>query len=158
MKTTLFAFLLSLSLPVWGVLAGLPAGGAKCPVCRMKIGPESKTVFSALRVEAGKETLVHVCSYSCAHALHKKRPESPITAYDFESGEAVSASDAWYVVKSQKVADQVEFGMPPVVAAFKDEVKAKALQQKVNEGAVSMVCPQSTRPTRSKPSHSSNLT
>lgn len=136
MKSTLFAFFLSCALPLWAAIPGIPATGTKCPVCRMNIGPESKTAYSSTRMEAGKETVVHVCSYSCAHALHKKRPESPLMAHDFETGQPVKADEAWYVVKSAKISERVEFGMPPVVAAFQDETKAKALQETLKDGTV----------------------
>ena len=130
MKTLLFILFLTLGGPAWSALPG------KCPVCRMNVTAESKTLFSTTRPADGKETTVHLCSYSCAHATHKARPNAPIFAHDFETGEALGAADAWYVVKSAKVVELVEFPMPPVVAAFKDEARARALQQKLKDCAV----------------------
>jgi hypothetical protein len=136
MKRLFFLLLAALATPLWANVAGLPEAGGKCPVCRMNITARSKAVFSTTRPEGGQEKTVHLCSYSCAHANHKGRPDAPLFAHDFETGEAVRAADAWYVVKSAKVGDLVEFAMPPVVAAFKDEGQAKALQQKLKDGAV----------------------
>lgn len=120
----------------WGAVVGLPEGTTKCPVCRMEMTQKSKTVYSTRTEKAGKPETLHLCSYSCAHAFHTKRPEGSLFAHDFETGEAVPSAAAWYVVKSQKIDEEVEFGMAPIVAAFKDEARAKALQEKLKDGKV----------------------
>jgi hypothetical protein len=136
MKTLLLAILLGVGPSILGAVVGLPEGGAKCPVCRMDVTSQSKTVYSATREAHGKKEPLHLCSYSCAHAFHAKRPEGELFAHDFETGEAVPSADAWYLVKSKKIDGEVEFGMAPIVAAFKDEARAKALQEKLKDGKV----------------------
>lgn len=135
MKALLFAVSLWLAAPAFAAIVGLSAG-AKCPVCRMEITPQSKTVYSTTAEKGGKKETLHLCSYSCAHAFHTKRPEGQLDAHDFETGEAVPSTAAWYVVKSRKIDEEVGFGMAPIIAAFKDEVRAKALQQKLQDGQV----------------------
>ncbi len=135
MKSLLLALCLFASTAFSAVL-GLPEGSNKCPVCRMEMTQKSKTVYSTKTEKVGKPETMHLCSYSCAHAFHLKRPEGALFAHDFETGEAVSSAEAWYVVKSQKIDEEVEFGMAPIVAAFKDEARAKALQAKLRDGKV----------------------
>lgn len=113
------------------VQAAIPQG-AKCPVCRMPVTTETRTAYSA---ERDREP-THFCSYSCAHAFHKKRPGSPLFARDYHTGAEIPAAEAWYLVKSARIAEEVEFGMAPVVVAFKDEMHARSLQARLKDGIV----------------------
>lgn len=136
MKKLCLVLGLAFSVALSAAVSGLPEKGAKCPVCRMNVTADSKTAYSAVRTEKGKAETVHLCSYSCAHAFHRRDPKGALQAHDFETGEAVPAESAWYVVKSTAIASQVDFSMPPVVGAFKDEARAQAFQKKLGDGRV----------------------
>ena len=135
MKALFFLFALLTPLSIFGAISNL-AADTKCPVCRMEISQQPKTAYSTVRDEKGKKETVHLCSYSCAHAFHTAKPQGALDAHDFETGEAVGANDAWYVVKSKKIDVEVGFSMAPIIAAFKDEARAKAFQEKLKDGKV----------------------
>ncbi len=136
MKSLIFVLSMALAQVAWGLVPGLSPQGTKCPVCRMTVTPSSKTVYSSRRDSGEKAELVHYCSYSCAHAFHHRKPDSPLFTHDFETGDSVSSADAWYVVKSKKIDNEVDFAMAPIVVSFADEARAKAFQLKLGDGKV----------------------
>src|SRR5476651_1678152 len=87
------------------------AMAADCPVCGMHFKDGAKTSYET--VKDGKP--VHVCSFSCARRVHKKMPEAPLKAVDFETGASVDANSAWFLVKSKKCLKELDFDMPPSV-------------------------------------------
>ncbi len=121
-----------LSLLLLFIFSATTSYAADCPVCGMHFKDGAKTSFET--VKDGKP--VHVCSFSCARRVHKKMPEAPLKAVDFETGSAVDAKSAWFLVKSKNVLKELEFDMPPSVVAFSKEEQAKKARERLKDGEI----------------------
>jgi YHS domain-containing protein len=113
---------------------GLSAFAAQldCPVCGMHFKEDAKTSFESVR--DGKP--IHLCSFSCARRVHKKTPAAALKARDFETGAALDARTAWFLVKSKNVLKELDFDMPPSIVAFATEDAAKKARARLKDGEV----------------------
>lgn len=126
MGLTLFVFLNLLSL------SASAATTFKCLACGMDVAQGAKGGFESKK----EQKPVHLCSFACAQAFHKRAPETPLFAYDFSTGNQVDVKLAYFLVKSKNILKEVEFGMPPFVAAFSDEISAKKTQTRLKDAEV----------------------
>jgi len=104
----------------------------RCSICGMFVVDKAAISFEGQR--DGKP--VPFCSFSCAHAFHRKYPESALLAFDYVSHTALPVEKAFYVIKSEKLASEFKLAMAPVVIAFAKESDAKAAKERVKEGEV----------------------
>ena len=110
----------------------LAATSSTCAVCGMKVKPNAKASFEAIK----EEKPIALCSYTCAHRFNSKYSESALFTFDFDTGSKLDAKSAYYLVKSSNVLKEVEFGMAPTVVAFASEAEAKKNQTRLRDGEV----------------------
>jgi YHS domain-containing protein len=103
-----------------------------CVVCGMETKPGSKTAFESAK--DGKP--VRFCSFSCAHAFHKKFPKEKMGAKDYETGKDLDTHSAYFLVGSENILKEIEFGMPPAIVAFEKEDPAKKAQARLKDGEI----------------------
>jgi len=103
-----------------------------CAICGMPLEARAKTSFESTR--NGKP--VAFCSFACAMRFHRESPKTPLRAYDFETGKAIDALDAYFLVKAKGALKDLGETMPPVVPAFATEADAQKKQKELHEGHV----------------------
>jgi hypothetical protein len=108
------------------------AAPENCSICGMSISSASKTTFTTER--DGKTT--EFDSFTCASRFQAKYPKAALWARDFLTGKKIEASKAFYLVKSEKIQKEVEFGMMPTVVAFADEAEARKKQKALGDGEI----------------------
>lgn len=119
-------FLMTFFLHLW---AGA-AAATRCAVCGMDVHTESKTSYE---VEYNGKTS-RVCSFGCASKLGDRHPGATFKVKDYTTGTFISAKDAVYLINSKALADEVSFGMPPVVAAFGLLQRAEETKKRLGDG------------------------
>lgn len=105
---------------------------ARCALCQMEVHDGSKTRFEVID---GKTTYPF-CSFRCVRRFHaeKKFKAAPIFAYDYVSGEKISADKAFYITRSKQLENTLEFGMPPAVIAFAQKQAGEVYKKKFEDG------------------------
>ncbi len=121
-----------LILPLLILVSVASAKEADCVVCGMKVKEGARVGFEAVH----ENKAIHFCSFACASAFHKKHPDSALRAFNYLGGEPVDAAKAFYLVKSKGLLKEVEFGMPPVVAAFSSKADAEGAAKRLGDGKV----------------------
>ncbi len=104
----------------------------RCSICGMFVEENSPISFKGDR--NGQPVLF--CSFSCAHAFHKKYPDATLTTFDYHSHQAIPADKAYFLIKSEKLASEYKFAMAPVVTSFATEQGAKMAKERVKEGEI----------------------
>lgn len=125
-------FFTSLILFVGLQFTAVAAEALKCAICGMEFKRNAKTAFESTR--GGNPT--HFCSFACVHRFHEKFKDTPIFARDFETGNRIDASRAFFLFKSKNVLKELEFDMPPSVVAFSTEEAAKRIQSRLKDGEI----------------------
>lgn len=111
---------------------GVAKNVQKCDICRMKV--DARTHFEGIEQENKKP--VHFCSFICAHQYRRKDAKAPLSVYDFGTGKKVNADKAFFLVKSKNIANELGFGMPPLVVGFVTKADADKVQKRLADGNV----------------------
>lgn len=104
----------------------------RCSVCGMYVVDRPPHAYLGDR--NGKAT--PFCSFACALAYRRKTPDAPLKAFASGSGKEIPADDAYYVIRSEKLASRFRFAMAPVVIAYALESDAKKAQAEAGDGEV----------------------